>query len=383
MHTSINSCQHPNLSFLTQLRLFFLYALIFTLPFEDWSFLHLIPNTSINKILGLLYFSLALLNANKLFSINKQSISFLYLIALWIVFLTTSLINHFSFGHTLQLSVNFLTLFIFYWLICNEIYIRPKSRNGIFLSFILSIALVYILIALGIGTQSPEGSTDITALNHTRIWFFGLNPNRLGNYGALAFLLTIFILNSRDSYIKFNKKLLLILIPGFIYTIGSSGSAGAVIALSVSLLVYFTFKKENLVKITKYYLYGIFIFIISFFSLNKFSYLFSKLQSFVYSGETTGRTKIWLESFNLIKESPIWGFGVSGAQSQLMQSEAGHYTAHNVFIDVALWSGIIGFIIYILFFLLILRLAWRYRSKTSDASSIALLAFLVILLLKS
>src|SRR5699024_12391539 len=67
-----------------------------------------ISNTSINKILGLLYFSLALLNANKLFSINKQSISFLYLIALWIVFLTSSLINHFSFGHTLQLSVNFL-----------------------------------------------------------------------------------------------------------------------------------------------------------------------------------------------------------------------------------------------------------------------------------
>lgn len=57
---------------------------------------------------------------------------------------------------------------------------------------------------MGIGVQESESATSAASLSLSeleRVWFFGLNPNSLGNYASLAVLFCIFL-----TFSLFNKK---------------------------------------------------------------------------------------------------------------------------------------------------------------------------------
>src|SRR5690625_4949458 len=186
------------------IRRLILYALIFSFPFDKWEALQIIPGITLNKLLAVFYILFAALDPKLALSINKQSRSFFILIALWTSLLISSFINHLLYGYEIDFMYEFLTLSIMFFLISNEIYLNPKTREGLFKSFIISILLIYVLLSMGIGVQASKDATSAAplALNELkRVWFFGLNPNSLGNYASLSVLFCIFL-----SFSPFNKR---------------------------------------------------------------------------------------------------------------------------------------------------------------------------------
>src|SRR5690625_2890820 len=237
------------------IRRLILYALIFSFPFDKWEALQIIPGITLNKLLAVFYILFAALDPKISLSINKQSRLFFLLIALWTSLLISSLINHLLYGYEIDFMYEFLTLSIMFFLISNEIYLNPKTREGLFKSFIISILLIYILLTMGIGVQaSADASSATLSLNELeRVWFFGQNPNLLGNYASLSVLFCIFLSFSSSYRVKTKYKLSpLVLIPFFIYIIGISGSAGAFMSLFSSLFIYFLFPRVNIIQKLKY-----------------------------------------------------------------------------------------------------------------------------------
>jgi len=245
---------HPNsiklkMPSLTQIRHLFLYAIIVTLPLDNWTALHILPSVTLNRVCGLIYIALALLTPNRLFGFNKQSRPAIALLALWGVLLLSGLINTFRYGYEINLSTNYLSMALIFWLFSNEIYLRPEIRNRILIIFSSTVFAMYLSLQAGYGAQaSRDLDSAVDSLDMlTRVWFFGLNPNSLGNYGALALLFIVFLVFSPDNKSP-RKYLPLLTLPFYIHLVGISGSAGAFLVLFLGLFTFFTLRRVHFIR---------------------------------------------------------------------------------------------------------------------------------------
>lgn len=382
---------YPNInkSFILRIgniRKIILYIFIFSFPFDKWEALQLIPGITLNKLLAIVYISFAALTPRLYLSINKQSKIFFLLIALWSSLLISSYINYLLHGYNIDFTYEFLTLSIIFFLISNEIYLDPKVRMNLFKSFITSMLFIYLLLTVGVGIQASEdgASAAISLSEIKRVWFFGLNPNSLGNYASLSVLFCIFLFFSPSSKKnKITNYIPITLIPLFIYIIGISGSAGAFLSLFSSLFIYFLFRRGNIIQKLKYSLYAIIAVVCFLYLFQSFDYLLSKIELFFKTGATTGRTDIWRAAIKIIPDHPIIGLGKAGGEVMLEKVHGHHHTAHNVFLDITLWGGLTSISIFMVFYLSLLMHAFRYRNATGDAISLALLIFFTTILLKA
>src|SRR5690625_2365255 len=78
---------------LYSIRVFILYSFVFSLPFDQWQALHIVPSLTLNKFFGLLYASLSILSSNRMLSINRGSQPTLLLLFLWAVFLISNVMS--------------------------------------------------------------------------------------------------------------------------------------------------------------------------------------------------------------------------------------------------------------------------------------------------
>jgi len=364
-------------------RLLFLYGVIFFVPFEYWTALYVLGQTP-SKFLGVFYLALTIVTLSQSYSLNKYSKIIIIPVLLWFWLFFSGLLNgvvsNFPMDYAFLFQYSYLILFFF--LVVNEIRINPSVRQGVLVSLVLSLVTIAIFIQLGIGVQGQDAEVADSLEEVQRIWFFGLNPNLLGNYAAFAILFCVFL------YYEFLKtKVLKILFVSFIpllfMVLGFAGSSGAFLAVILGLTVYFLMRKENIAGKVKYVLLGLLLLAAAFYMLAGFEYLSGKLERFYETGSTTGRTDIWFYALQIIVENPFIGLGKAGAEQTLEISRAGHYTAHNVYLDVAMWGGVVGLLLYLGFFFFLFLCSMRYRAITTHASSLSLLLVVAFLMVKS
>lgn len=366
----------------SNIRVFFLYALFFTMPFEYWSEAYFFGVTPARYI-GLSYFMLALLSFNKSFSINSYTKIVIIPALLWLWFIFIELINISRFEFTLSFHFQFFYLWIFFWLITNELRKDPNVRWGILLAFILSMLVVAIFISLGYGIQvNSSGDASESLDGVSRVWLFGMNPNTLGNYAAYSILFSVFLYYEYFES-AFKKALILSVIPVLFVLLAYSGSSGAFIALLFGLILYFLLKKSSFLNRLKYTLYGILIVGVMFYFLADFKYLHNKMTLFFEEGGTSGRTEIWYFALEIISNNPIFGLGRNGAEQTLVSLHGRHFTAHNVYLDVFMWGGIFALFLYLLFFLLVFLRSFKSFQYTGFASSMVIVIVLAFLMVKS
>ncbi|PLT24710.1 hypothetical protein, partial [Pseudoalteromonas sp. MelDa3] len=87
----------------------------------------------------------------------------------------------------------------------------------------------------------------------------------------------------------------------------------------------------------------------------------------------SGRFEIWAFNFNLASESPLLGLG---STSELRSS-------HNVFLDVFVWSGLLGLLVYLFFTLSILRRSLTSAFCYKSNFELAIFMSILFILLKS
>jgi hypothetical protein len=187
-----------------------------------------------------------------------------------------------------------------------------------------------------------------------------LSISSMGSYGILLFILEIIkSRNKKIVWLLYRISLILIcLVPFFL-----GSSRGAFISLFItSIVILFTNEAGN--KSKNIVLFSILIFIgfyITFFVGSNILDRMGSIIDDIDSGNNSAiRLKIWEVSFHQFLSYPIFG--------NSLESDYRHFRPHNIFLEVLVSTGIIGFIPFVLLIFNTVRKSFFLLKIESSAS---------------
>ncbi len=233
------------------------------------------------------------------------------------------------------------------------------------LGFLFGTIILSICFYLNIGVDRLEFGSG--GLNE-RFSVFGVNCNELGLYCSLGVLILLneFVLKKTSSQllVKIPSILLGILLLSLII---ATASRSAFIGLILGLIITFIFfpTKRRSTKILILILtFAIFV-IVFLILVNSELYIIMRLLESVETGDSSNRSEIIVGYFPYVWEHPFWGVGDTGlievsraAFNEISHDSTGEVSAvspHNVLLESALTTGLVGLSVMILF--------WFYAGK--------------------
>lgn len=241
----------------------------------------------------------------------------------------------------------------------------PEDLNFIFKSYILGLAILIIMIFFipGIGI-----------IHKGKILIIDENPNSTGARLAIGgLMLSNFILNQRTKNIILLTIKITILLS-ILYLIIMGGSRGALILFFICFgLMIFLSNLNKQLKIT--FLSSLTVLIFS-----AIGYLTSiegdigEKWSSALSGDTAGRTDIWATNIMIFMDNPLFGVGESGFLNAMLYNFGSYKDSHNVFIYLLTSGGIIAFILYTTFLLLLLKNAYLIKNEDNGLRIVLLIS---------
>jgi O-antigen ligase len=199
--------------------------------------------------------------------------------------------------------------------------------------------------------------------------------NPFGLFMSLGAIFSLYLLLEPKQYIsfKYEKTLYFFALLLFIFTLFHSQSRSSWVMFGLFSLSYFILYLKTY-GINKKFLIILFLLILSILTIFLLDeQLLHRLQ-LLLEGNSAGRTsKIWPFTIEKIKESPIFGYGIN-TYTQMK----GHccFGVHNTFLEILLYTGIVGFTIFI-------TLLWQAFkesfSKDSIVYGILLFSYMILL----
>lgn len=319
-----------------------LILFVFSLPFEYWDPFGIASFFSVTKMAGFGYAAIALLTIKDSFDQSLfKYVKYLLFLWLWLV-----LLSMFNYIGTNTASVFNFTLFqniIFYWLIASDLKRGNIQVKTLMLSFVISIVLMNILLSLGIGLgqEYEEGVSRLT--------FFENNPNTVGILAGLGIVFALyFILNPHKT---FGKKgfLLVFALPAFVNLLLLSGSRGALLTTGLSVVLMLIMNKTTPFK--RILQVGLLIIAASYLmeKLVESELIYKRMTQFIEEGNTAGRGEIWEDVWEISLQRPLIGFGTTGFENEMIKYYGARKSAHNLFLEVLVTTGLIGFGVFMYF----------------------------------
>ncbi|WP_171004620.1 O-antigen ligase family protein [Bathymodiolus heckerae thiotrophic gill symbiont] len=243
-------------------------------------------------------------------------------------------------------------------LILNHTKRDPVVLEKGLLVFSLGIITVSILFFLGIGLEINQ---DL------RYTWFGAGHNEIGSKLATALIIIIMI----KGRLKLGRGHLLLIafMPLIFWLMLKTGSRTSVLILVASFSIWYFIKvfieRRGLVSSAV-----VTFFTLVFISLLLYVLMQSELSvsrfSKIFDGESSlplgGRLYLWHEFLSIIQDNFIFGYGLSGADLQTYNFLGAIESPHNVIIEVMLYTGVIGLILYIIFMYRIMSASyWVYK----------------------
>lgn len=219
--------------------------------------------------------------------------------------------------------------------------------------YLLTSFILYIIGALNFENLSEHDLFSGVYIERGFIRMTGMafDPNMFG-ITLMPFL--FFYLMSRDYKWFIFSCLLLVL----------SFSRGAWVAFLSGLVVFYFMQGiiKNIKATILFLLLSPFPFLLYKYNLFQFGTLIDSRLKNISDG--SGRYEIWVNAFNLFLEKPIAGWGIFSFRHLNFSIWGNDRFAHNTYIEVLVETGIIGFLLYSLFFIFILfRLVSIYKKN--------------------
>lgn len=293
-------------------------------------------------LVGILYFLLR-------WKIASHPISKIF--AVWIAFLIIpALISFINFGPLGGLAAReFVRVFTMFF-IFNLFFNLPKTQDMqnvisyLFLSLIIPVVVSLYQVITGTGLY-------IEQLNIYRAYGTFAHPN------SFALFLVLFITLSIWMLIKTKNKIwymaIIVQLVCLVFTFSFSGF--------LLLILVFSFLVLKL-KISQKLLLGISIvsFLFIFINTNEFKIRWERIKKIdlkrtIEQQEVvdsfTWRVVNWMNLFNMWKEKPILGYGLQSVEiiNPWKTTEGVGYGAHNDYLKFLVETGLIGFLIYLIF----------------------------------
>lgn len=336
---------------------------------------------TITKGLGLLYAILSIYGWRENFTLkykNKRTIKTLFVFYMWM--LLVSILTYNKTTGYVNTQFTLLQNVVLFWLVTNDINKNPKLKKWLFLSFSFGVLLAAILANFGIGVETGIGdSTDLDSVS--RLYFFGMNPNGVGQLAMLASLLVISLTFNQQGKHKI-KYLLLLTLPSLLMFIGYSGSRGAFFAFFAGLFIIFFLKKEKIKIKTLYAILGVLFIVIIFNFFADFQGLQDRITLTIVEGETGGRSTIWGYVLSIIYENPLFGVG-SNYGHEMAIRYGKPFDPHNMYLYIWASTGLIGLSIFIYFLWLLLKSSIYKITKDNDTTDLMIFAVLLFITFKS
>lgn len=245
--------------------------------------------------------------------------------------------------------------------------IPSKSIDLILYGFVLSCftASAYVLIHTFLTNGTYDTEMTIRALNVSHVYFGFFSSF------AIAILVNLLLTKIKRRILMIAVALLIALLLLFMFYVGGKMSIISLIVLILAL--GFSFSLRSGQRIKGVFLIALFL-LISFFTLksienvrSRFSYLFNKEHYFIGNNAWSSigvRLTIFTCARDVFKENVLIGTGLGDVQPDLNVcfNTKGFHTvvdmnAHNQYVQLLLGSGILGFGIFFLTFIVTIRRA--------------------------
>lgn len=296
----------------------------------------------------------------------------------------------FSLFVTNKLLQKFFVLFgaFLIWAILSYFWSVDKSLSG---KIIFSLARILILIILCaklitsreklfkimeyyvLGGYFAIGSTiyefmQTRNLNFTpeRYSALGVDPNDLGVTLSIAIPIAWYFSSTHKKSLM--RAIFLIYVPLCIGTVFLTGSRGALVTLSLSLLVVpLTFLKST--PKSKIFFVGsilVALYSTSLFLPDKTLDRFVRMPDDIRRADLTHRQEIWKGGFEIFSDNAVYGVGAGAYRTALYKLKQMPNVAHNTFISVLVELGLIGsglflcILIFLIQSILIMKGGYRF-----------------------
>ncbi len=346
-----------------------LYLLVFSASFEAWDPFNIASSFSVTRMVTIVYF----ISYVPFLRIYLKLEGFKRYLAPLVLFILAGIVSSsLNDKYVTNLSEIFnsrlIQLVLLMILIICHVSTDKKILRASLKAFVLSMCVLASLnLFFGAGEQ----------MIGNRHFIFGESPNLTGMKATLAILVITANLIERKSSLWYIILSGLLMLP-IINLLMVSGSRGALLSLLIGLFVMMVLINIGWLKKT------ILFFIATCLSIYLVAFILEhdrdfgqRIENSITKGETAGRSHLWESAYRMIEDNYFLGVGNSGLMPE-MQKYSGKYTVpHNIFMEVWLTSGILGFF----FFMIFISRLWisLYKEYRHTKNVLNLIIFLVIL----
>lgn len=331
----------------------FLFSYFASTAFENLDPFNTGGYFSVSKFAGILYLMSVIPNFKFFFTPRRIILTHLWSLLGFTLLLTTiSIVNINEISFKI-IDTAFLLNLIMSFIMISHILKDETILDKALYYFSISCVFMSFLGLLGIGTEVN---------NLGRVSYFGSNENEISIKLSAAILIIIYFISKRNFKIKNNLSLFLS-IPLLVYSTVSTGSRSGFLVLLLGIIIFYiarlkTQKNKLFGSINFLFSLGISIAFFLFFALQSES-LGLRLVSSLNENDLGGREVLWLLFFNIISENYLFGLGYSGYIYELTKIYSMVPNPHNVFLEVLLYSGIVGLILFCRFILRLVKISYN------------------------
>ena len=289
---------------------------------------------------------------DKAFSISRSPSDLPIFLFLLVLLITTS----FSHCHYLSwhLSLQFITYFLLYWLVINNVEERDVTSFLIILLFSATLVSLYGIYQYFWGLEATReyiathyrmGELPpalLSRLSSNRIFSTFVYPNMFAGYIVMLFPIGLVMAIRSKSLLKYIFLIISALLLYCLFWTKSVGGYFTIIFISAFFLIFYFLKGKKKILVGS----GLFVL----FSLIFFLLLF-RLGGLPHSSSFQDRLGYWQASLRMVKEGPLLGsgpgtFGSRFAKYKLPWTmETQH--AHNNFLEIWVETGIFGLLFFL------------------------------------
>lgn len=327
------------------------------LNFERWDPLGLKSEYLIIKIAFVIYFLSVLATPSAFFSFRKHRRFFLPILLYFVLLTVISYLNINAVSSNYFDSLFFFNLVIFI-LFSNHITARYNVIPKCFIAYSIGAFLLTIFYFLGISVETNfEG----------RVSILGENQNSIGINFVIASTMMISLVFENRFKLGRNRMYLLVIIPLLLIVIAATGSRLAAISFFLVVVGYLVlWNSKNLGRKILILFSGALVvgLLFAYFAAN--SVISERITSSVSSGEIGNRDLLWVTIIPIIGDNPLLGVGISGYAGKVITVLDDFASPHNGVIESLCYTGIIGTVILLSFFIRVFSKAVKRRFANGE-----------------
>ena len=347
-----------NVSTIEQIKIQLLYVFVFSICFQPLELFGL-PYLSLTWTALFMYFIANLFTFKKSFAFNADVRFYVLPIALfWLLVLVMTYVNYEPYAKAIYGEIRQMLMGIgLLLLMINHLRGRRDEQEMLLLIFVLSVTALAISYLFGIQTSySDEG----------RLGVWGNNSNSVSLWSGIAvlILMNIMLQEKRKLFVKIVAVALALL---FLVVMAKTGSRGGLAALIAAYIVYcIMINKPLKIKIIAVFISAVAGSVGLFFMLN-YSVLKNRIAEQVADESFGGRKPIWEAGVNMFMKYPVFGAGAGRYQMDISDIFGKFVVTHNEYLTILVYTGIVGFSIFLLFQYHLFKGVMRSRMHDSSA----------------